>query len=157
MHELYDTYFQLFDYFLNFYLKINAFDAIRDLKREKKKVWQKRRDRTTGRSHKQDNDTRFTICTTGADVSIDSAVLLLVPVPWLTDVSSSQRWVIYSQTNGAVSNYTYSSGLSDLSLCFLTCFLFSNLSLCFLTCYNVFGIVVVFSELFCFLDLHLRL
>ncbi len=32
-----------------------------------------------------------------------------------------------------------SSGLSDLSLCFLTC-------------YNVFGIVVVFSELlFCFL------
>ncbi len=25
----------------------------------------------------------------------------------LTDVSSSQRWVIYSQTNGAVLNYTY--------------------------------------------------
>ncbi len=26
---------------------------------------------------------------------------------WLTDVSSSQRWVIYSQTNGAVSDYIY--------------------------------------------------
>ncbi len=42
----------------------------------------------------------------------------------LTDISSSQRWVIYSQTNGAASNYTYLSGLSDLSLCFLTCFVF---------------------------------
>ncbi len=116
--------------------------------------------------------TPFTICTTGADVSVDSAVLLLVlPVPWLTDVSSSQQWVIYSQTNGAVSNYTYLFRFvwfvfvfSDL-FCFRICccvfwlvILFSNLSLCFLTCYNVFGIVVVFSELlFCFLDLHLRL
>ncbi len=43
---------------------------------------------------------------------------------WLTDVSSSQRWVIYSQTNGAVSNYTY--------LFWFVWF------------------VVVFSDLFCF-------
>ncbi len=48
------------------------------------------------------------ICTTEADTSVDSVVLLLVlPLPWLTDASSSQQWVIYSQTNGAVSNYTY--------------------------------------------------
>ncbi len=79
---------------------------------------------------------------------------------------------IYSQTNGAVSNYTYLFRFvwivvvfSDLLFCFRIChcvfwlvILFSNLSLCFLTCYNVFGIVVVFSELlFCFLYLHLRL
>ncbi len=37
-----------------------------------------------------------------------------------------------------------SSGLSDLSLCFLTC-------------YNVFGIVVFSELLFCFLDSHLCL
>ncbi len=67
-----------------------------------------KKDLTTGRSHQKDKDTRYTICATGADNLIDSAVLLLVlPVPWLTDVSSSQQWVIYSQTNGAVSNYTY--------------------------------------------------
>ncbi len=119
------------------------------------------------------HDSRFTICATGADASVCSAVLLLVlPVPWLTDVSSSQRWVIYSQTNGAVSNYTYLFRFvwfvvvfSDLLFCFRICrcvfwlvILFSNFSLCFLTCYNVFGIVVVFFELlFCFLYLHLRL
>ncbi len=106
------------------------------------------------------HDTRFTICATGADASVDFAVLLLVlPLPWLTDVSSSQQWVIYSQTNGAVSNYTYLFRFvwfvivfSDLLFCFRIChcvfwlvILFSILSLCFLTCYNVFGIVVVFS------------
>ncbi len=140
-------------------------------KREKKKVWQK-----AGSNHwsiaSKDDNTRFTICATGADVSIDSAVLFWFCTPWLTDVLSSQQWVIYSQTNGAVSNYTYLFRFvwfvivfSDLLFCFLIChyvfwlvILFSDLSLCFLTCYNVFGIVVVFSELlFCFLDLHLRL
>ncbi len=132
----------------------------------RKKKFGKRRDRTTGRSHQKDDDTRFTICATGANASIDSAVLLLVlPVPWLTDVSSSQQWVIYSQTNGAVSNYTYLFRFvwfvvvfSDLLFCFQIChcvfwlvIMFSGLLLCFLTCYFVFEFVVVFSDLlFCF-------
>ncbi len=60
-------------------------------KGEKKKVRPK-----AGSNHwsiaSKRHDLRFTICATGADVSVDSAVLLLVlPVPWLTDVSSSQR------------------------------------------------------------------
>ncbi len=75
------------------------------------------------------HDLWFTTCATGADNIIDSAVLLVVlPVPWLTDVSSSQRWVIYSQTNGAVSNYTYLFRFvwfvvvfSDLLFCFWIC------------------------------------
>ncbi len=47
-----------------------------------KKKFGKRWDRTAGRSHQKDNDTRFTVCATGADVSVLSAVLLLVlPVP----------------------------------------------------------------------------
>ncbi len=85
------------------------------------------------------HDSWFTSCTTGADASVHSAVLLLVlPVPWLTDVSSSQRWVIYSQTNGAVSNYTY-------------LFRFVWFVVVFSDLLFVFGIVVVFSELlFCF-------
>ncbi len=134
-----DTLFSTFWLFPSFLLKINAFTMRFEIwkGREKKKSWPK-----VGSNHwsiaSKRHDLWFTICTTGADASGHSAVLLLVlPVPWLTDVSSSQRWVIYSQTNGAVSNY---------------------LSWCFLTCYNVFWIVVVFSELlFCFLYLHLRL
>ncbi len=102
------------------------------------------------------HETQFTICATGADASVHSAVLLLVlPVPWLTDVSSSQRWVIYSQTNGAVSNYTY---------LFRFVVVFSDL-FCFRVCHCVFWLVIMFSELllcflncyFVFLYLHLRL
>ncbi len=108
----------------------------------------------------------FTICATGADVSADSAVLLLVlPLPWLTDVSSSQQWVIYSQTNGAVSNYTYLFRFvwfvvvfSDLLFCFRIChcvfwlvIMFLGLLLCFLNCYFVFYICIcVCNLLFCF-------
>ncbi len=168
-------------------MKINAFMMRYEIWKGRKKKFGKRWDRTTGRSLQKDNDTRFTICTTGADVSVDSAVLLLVlPVPWLTDVSSSQRWVIYSQTiyitftfmhladafiqsdlhciqvtvlhlissqtNGAVSNYTYLFRFvwfvlvfSDLLFCFRICrcvfwlvIMFSGLLLCFLNCYFVF-------------------
>ncbi len=93
-------------------------------------------------------DTRFTICTTGADASVDSAVLLLVlPVPWLIDVSSSQRWVIYSQTNGAVSNYTYLFRFVWFVV------VFSDLLFCFRICHCVFWLVIMFSELLlCFLN-----
>ncbi len=67
------------------------YDAIRDLKREKKKVRQK-----VGSNHwliaSKRHDTQFTICASGADDLFYSAVLLLVlPVPLLTDVSSSQQ------------------------------------------------------------------
>ncbi len=112
------------------------------------------------------HDLWFTICTTGADASVDSAVLLVVlPVPWLTDVSSSQRWVIYSQTNGTVSNYTYLFRFvwfvivfSDLLFWFRIChcvfllvIMFSGLLLCFLNCYFVFYIwICVCNLLFCF-------
>ncbi len=141
-------------------------------KGEKKKVWPKVGSNRWSIASKR-HDSWFTICATGADNIIGSAVLLVVlPVPWLTDVSSNQRWVIYSQTNGAVSNYTYLFRFvwfvivfSELLFCFWICrsvfwlvILFSNLSLCFLTCYFVFEFVIVFSELlFCFLYLHLRL
>ncbi len=104
----------------------------------------------------------FTICTTGADASVGSAVLLLVlPVPWLTDVSSSQQWVIYSQTNGAVSNYTYFFRFvwfvvvfSDLLFCFRDCccvfwivILFFIFAFAFVICYFVFRIVICFALL----------
>ncbi len=87
--------------------------------------------------------------------------------PWLTDVSSSQQWVIYSQTNGAVSNYTYLFRFvwfvvvfSDLLFCFRIChcvfwlvIMFSELLLCFLNCYFVFYICIcVCNLLFCFLN-----
>ncbi len=105
------------------------------------------------------HDTRFIICATGTDASVHSAVLLLVlPLPWLTDVSSSQRWVIYSQTNGAVSNYTYLFRFvwfvvfSDLLFCFRIChcvflivILFFIFAFAFVICYFVFWIVICFA------------
>ncbi len=60
---------------------------------------------------------------------------------WLTDVSSSQRWVIYSQTNGAVSNYTYLFRFVWFVV------VFSDFLFCFQTCYFVFEFVIVFSDL----------
>ncbi len=117
-------------------------------KGEKKKVRPK-----AGSNHwsiaSKRHDSWFTICATGAEASVHSAVLLLVlPVPWLTDVSSSQRWVIYSQTNGAVSNYNYLFRFVWFVV------VFSDLLFCFRICHCVFwlvimfsGIVVVFSEL----------
>ncbi len=158
-------------------MKINAFTMRYEIwKGREKKVRPK-----AGSNHwsiaSKRHDLWFTICATGANDLGHSAVLLLVlPVPWLTDVSSSQRWVIYSQTNGTVSNLYLPlpvclicgcvfwlvilfSDLSlffwlylfRLSLCFWLVILFSDLSLCFLTCYFVFGFVVVFSDLlFCF-------
>ncbi len=118
-----------------------------------KKKFVKRRDRTTGRSHQKDNDTDLP----SAPLKLMFKLTLLFfwfCTPWLTDVSSSQRWVIYSQTNSVVSNYTYLFRFVWFVVVFWLVVLFSNLSLCFLACYNVFGIM--FSELlFCFLDLHL--
>ncbi len=59
-------------------------------------------------------------------------------------------------------NYTYSSGLSDLSLCFLTCYfvldlvvVFSDLLFCFRICHCVFWLVIMFSGLLlCFLNCY---
>ncbi len=61
---------------------------------------------------------------------------------WLTDVSCSQRWVIYSQINGAVSNYTYLFRFVWFVVVFWLVILFFKLSLCFLAWYNVFWIVI---------------
>ncbi len=105
---------------------------------------------------------RFTICTTEAVVSVHSAVLLLVlPLSKLTDISSSQRWVIYSQTNGAVSNYTYLFRFVWF-VCFLACcfvfgfvIVFSDLLFCFRICHCVFWLVIMFSGLLlCFLNCY---
>ncbi len=88
------------------------------------------------------NGTRFTICTTETNVLhwLCCSSSGSFCTSWLTDVSCSQRWVIYSQTKDAVSNYTY------LFRCvwFVVVFsdLFFYLSLCFLT--------VMFSELYFF-------
>ncbi len=112
------------------------YDAIWDLKRERKKKARPK----AGSNHRSIASRRhhswFTICAIGANASVHSAVLLLVlPLPWLTDVSSSQQWVIYSKKKMALSQtIPTSSGLSDLSLCFLTC-------------YFVFEFVIVFSDL----------
>ncbi len=137
---------------------------IRFDKGEKKKVWPKAGSNRWSIASKT-HDLWFTICATGADDITDSAVLLLVlPVPWLTDVSSSQQWVIYSQTNGAVSNYTYLFRFvwfvvvfSDLLFCFRIChcvfwlvIMFSELLLCFLNCFCVFWIVFLFFILYLF-------
>ncbi len=68
------------------------YDALRDLKREKKSG--KRRDWTPVDRFKK-TGSWFTICTTEADVIMDSSSRSSCTY-WLTDVSSSQRWVIYS-------------------------------------------------------------
>ncbi len=97
------------------------------------------------------HDSWFTICTTEADTSIDSAVLLVVlPVPWLTDVSSSQRWVIYSQTMALSQTIPTSSGLSDCRCVFWLVILFSNLY-CVSACYNVSEFLLVSELLFFFI------
>ncbi len=63
---------------------------------------------------------------------------------WLTDVLSSQRWVIYSQTNDAVSKLYLRLPVCLICRCvFWLGVLVSDLSRCFLT-YNVFWICVVF-------------
>ncbi len=154
-----DTLLSTLWLFTSFLLKINAFTMRYEIWKGREK---KKKDRPkVGSNHwsiaSKRHDSRFTICATGADASVDSAVLLLVlPVPWLTDISSSQRWVIYSQTNGAVSNYTYLFRFvwfvivfSDLLFCFRIChcvfwlvIMFSGLLLCFLNCYFVFYICI---------------
>ncbi len=110
------------------------------------------------------------LCATGADNTIGSAVLLVVlPVPWLTDVWSNQRWVIYSQTNGAVSKPTYFRFVWFVVV-FLTCLFVFEFVIVFYDLLFVFEFVIVFSDLlfcfrichvfsellFCFLYLHLR-
>ncbi len=115
-------------------------------KGEKKKIGQ-RWDRTTGRLCQKD----MTRDSPSAPLDLMFQLTLLCffwfCTPWLTDVSSSQRWVIYSQTNGAVSNYTYLFRFVWFVL------VFSDLLFCFRICHCVFWLVIMFSELLlCFLN-----
>ncbi len=64
---------------------------------------------------------------------------------WLTAISSSQRWVIYSQTNGAASNYTYLFRFVWIVVVFWL-ILFSNLSLCVFLL--LFSKLLLFSDFF---------
>ncbi len=160
-----DTLFSTFWLFPSFLLKINAFTMRYEIwkGREKKKIGQ-RWDRTTGRSCQKD----MTHDLPSAPLELMFQLTLLFffwfCTPWLTDVSSSQQWVIYSQTNVAVSNYTYLFRFvwfvvvfSDL-FCFRICrrvfwlvIMFLGLLLCFLNCYFVFYIwICVCNLLFCF-------
>ncbi len=73
------------------------YDAIQDLKCEKKKFGERRDWIEPGSiASKRQNETQFIICTTGADVYIDCSSSRSSYTSWLTDVSSSQRGVIYS-------------------------------------------------------------
>ncbi len=104
---------------------------------------------------KSQNDTQFTICATGVDVSIDCCFLYIL----------IDRCLVQSTVSNLFPNQWRCLKLYFLLPVCLICrcvfwlaILLSNSSLCFLTCFNVFWIVVVFSELlFSFLDLHLRL
>ncbi len=112
-----------------------------------KKKFGKRQDQTRV---DHDNDTRFTICATGADVSADSAVLLLVLYTLI------DRCLVQSAVSNLFPNQWRCLKLYLPLLVCLICHcvfwlvLFSDLSLCFLTCYNVFGIVAFSELLFCF-------
>jgi len=147
-----------------FLLKINAFTMRYDIWKGRKKSLPK--GAWTRVDHvKRYTGAQFTICATGVSILCRLCCCICNPscTSWLTAIyhpvsgeSSIPRPMALPQTIPTF------SGLSDLSLCFLTCcfvqicrcvfwlILFSNLSLCFLTCYNVFWIVVVFSDFFFF-------
>ncbi len=129
-------------------------------KGEKKKIGQ-RWDRTTGRSHQKDNDTRFTICTTGSDASVDSAVLLLVLYTLI------DRCLVQSAVSNLFPNQWRCLKLylplliclichcvfwlvimfSGLLLCFLNCYFVFIFAFAFVICYFVFRIVICFALL----------
>ncbi len=69
-----DTYFQLFDYFLNFIDNKCLSDVIWDLKREKKKKSLQKADSNSGQSHQKDYGTRFTNYATGSFVMLTSPI-----------------------------------------------------------------------------------
>ncbi len=135
--------FSTFWLFPSFLLKINAFTM-------RYEIWKGREKKKAGSNHSsiasKRHDSWFTICTTGAVLQVTLLFFFWFCIPWLTDVSSSQRWVIYSQTNGAVSNYTY--------LCRFVWFVvvFSDLLFCFRICHCVFWLVIMLSGLLCFLN-----
>ncbi len=92
--------------------------------------------------------TRLTICANRVNILCWLCCSICHPssTSWLTDILSSQRWVIYSQTNGAASNYTYLFRFVWFVI------VFSDLLFCFRICDCVFWLVIVFSELLlCFL------
>ncbi len=156
------TLFSTFWLFPSFLLKINAFTMRYEIWKGREKKSSANRPKV-GSNHwsiaSKRHDLWFTICTTGADDIIDSAVLLVVLYTLI------DRCLVQSAVSNLFPNQWRCLKLYlPLPVClicrcvFWLVILFSDLSLCFLTCYNVFGIVVVFSELlFCFLYLDLRL
>ncbi len=86
---------------------------------------------------------RFTFCATRVNILCWLCCSICHPscTSWLTDISCSQRWVIYSQTNGAASNYTYLFRFVWFVI------VFSDLLFCFRICDCVFWLVIMFSEL----------
>ncbi len=114
-------------------------------KGEKKKIGQ-RWDRTTGRSRQKDMTRDLPSAPLDLMFQLSLLFFFWFCTPWLTDVSSSQRWVIYSQANGAVSNYTYLFQFVWFVVVFSDLF-------CFRICHCVFWLVIMFSELLlCFLN-----
>ncbi len=122
---------------------ICLYDAIRDWK----KVWQKAC-LNPGRPVKRHTGAQFTSCAIGISVLywLCCSICHSSCTSWLTAISSSQRWVIYSQTNGAASNYTYLFRFVWFVVVFF------DLLFCFRIYHCVFWLVIMFSELLlCFL------
>ncbi len=147
--------FSTFWLFPSFLLKINAFTM-------RYEIWKGREKKRQGRIEPLVDRVKKTwlviyhlhhwSCASG-----DSSILLLVLYTLI------DRCLIQSAVSNLFPNQWRCLKLYlPLPVClicrcvFWLVILFSNLSLCFLTCYNAFGIVV-FSELFSFLYLHLRL
>ncbi len=164
-----DTLFSTFWLFPSFLLKINAFTM-------RYEIWKGREKKKFGQSAKG-----------GIEPLVDRVKKILLVIyhlrhrswcfSWLCCASSGSSFTlidrclvqsaIYSQTNGAVSNYTYLFRFvwfvvvfSDLLFCFRICrcvfwlvIMFSGLLLCFLNCYFVFYICIcyfVFRIVICF-------
>ncbi len=95
------------------------------------------------------HDLWFTICATRADDFIGSAVLLVVlPVPWLTDVVQSAVSNLFPNQWRCLKLYLPLPVCLICRCVFWLVILFSNLSLCFLNCYFVF--IFAFAFVICY-------
>ncbi len=135
------------------------YDAIQDLKRERKKKLGQMWDQTAGRSRQR--DMTCNLPSVPLELMTLQALLCFLWFFLYLDWQMSRpiRGVIYSQTNGAVSNYTYLFRFvwivvvfSDLLFCFRIChcvfwivILFFIFAFAFVICYFVFKIVFCFA------------
>ncbi len=127
-----NTLFSTFWLFPSFPLKINAF-TMRD------EIWKGRK-----KSLAKGRIKPGSIATMTRD--LPSALLELMFQLTLLFFWFFQQWVIYSQTNAAVSNYTYLFRFVWFVVVFSDLF-------CFRICHCVFWLVIMFSELLlCFLN-----